>query len=465
VARPVDIKKNQADASGALGEPSPFRIERRIEMDGNRHMFWWNSRASVSAGLKRRNALARPRAWSAWMLGCIFALCWLSPKQAISAPGDLDNDGIPDGADNCPLVANPLQEDADVDDIGDVCDRCPAVASLNNNDGDNDGLGDVCDNCPSNANPNQLDMDGDGLGDVCDNCPVVSNPTQVNLDGDLLGDACDPDADNDCVLDATDNCKLLANPPSGCNPTSACSPAMACAAPQSNADADALGDACDADDDNDAVLDALDNCPLVPNPMQQDTNANGIGDACDIDCGNPPKPNGTLCDDGNACTQKDTCQSGACVGANVLVCPPPSACEVGLCNPADGACLAVPKPDGTPCGGGMCIVGTCYVEGATSSASGVGGSSATGSGVGGSSATGSGGMTAASTSAATGAAGAGTSAGAGGSAGESSVGGGACGVGRGSSSGAPWIGLGLLLALRRRRQGARSTARPQGDQS
>lgn len=42
----------------------------------------------------------------------------------------------------------------------------------------------------------------------------------------------------------------------------------------------------------------------------------------------------------------------------------------------------------------------------------------------------------------------------GGSAGESTLHGGACSVSHGSTNGAPWIGLGLLLALRRRRQSA-----------
>ncbi|HBM86793.1 MAG TPA: hypothetical protein DD423_08520 [Opitutae bacterium] len=35
---------------------------------------------------------------------------------------DTDGDGVPDDADNCPLQANPSQEDSDFDSVGDVCD-------------------------------------------------------------------------------------------------------------------------------------------------------------------------------------------------------------------------------------------------------------------------------------------------------------------------------------------------------
>jgi subtilisin family serine protease len=43
----------------------------------------------------------------------------------------------------------------------------------------------------------QGDADGDSVCQAVDNCPALANPTQANLDGDALGDACDPDQDGD----------------------------------------------------------------------------------------------------------------------------------------------------------------------------------------------------------------------------------------------------------------------------
>ncbi len=45
--------------------------------------------------------------------------------QHNTCTADTDNDGVPDGADNCRFVANADQEDRDGDTFGDVCDSCP----------------------------------------------------------------------------------------------------------------------------------------------------------------------------------------------------------------------------------------------------------------------------------------------------------------------------------------------------
>ena len=53
-----------------------------------------------------------------------------------------------------------------------------SIAIIPSSDPDDDGILALDDNCPLNANPNQEDGDGDGVGDVCDNCPDIANPDQ-----------------------------------------------------------------------------------------------------------------------------------------------------------------------------------------------------------------------------------------------------------------------------------------------
>jgi hypothetical protein len=107
---------------------------------------------------------------------------------------DGDSDGYDDTFDNCPTVANPLQEN-----------------------GDGDGLGDACDNCPTIANASQANFDGDNRGDPCDNCTFLANSTvtpgafqtttggQLDDDADGFGNHCDADYNQaGAAVDSTD---------------------------------------------------------------------------------------------------------------------------------------------------------------------------------------------------------------------------------------------------------------------
>jgi hypothetical protein len=76
-------------------------------------------------------------------------------------------------------------------------------------------------------------------------------------------------------------------------------------------------------------------------------------------------PDGTGCDDGNACTQTDSCQSGVCVGANPVVCSPLDQChDAGTCTL--GVCSNPNKTNGSACNDAsgctindVCTGGTC----------------------------------------------------------------------------------------------------------
>lgn len=63
------------------------------------------------------------------------------------------------------------------------------------------------------------DADGDGVADINDNCSLVPNVGQLNSDSDSAGDACDDNDDNDALLDVSDNCPTVAaSTPDGCPP-------------------------------------------------------------------------------------------------------------------------------------------------------------------------------------------------------------------------------------------------------
>jgi len=86
-------------------------------------------------------------------------------------------------------------------------------------------------------------------------------------------------------------------------------------------------------------------------------------------CSNPAKPSGTSCSDGNACNADETCDgTGSCqAGSNPVVCTAAACHSAGTCDPATGACSnAVPLQDGTACDDGnvctnteSCQAGAC----------------------------------------------------------------------------------------------------------
>lgn len=75
------------------------------------------------------------------------------------------------------------------------------------------------------------------------------------------------------------------------------------------------------------------------------------------------KMDGTMCNDGNACTQADTCVAGVCVGSNPVVCPSMMPCQANACNPATGTCSATPLPNGTACNDGNLCTPTSSCQG------------------------------------------------------------------------------------------------------
>ncbi|MFK7886562.1 MAG: hypothetical protein AB8G16_06800 [Gammaproteobacteria bacterium] len=77
-------------------------------------------------------------------------------------------------------------------------------------DSDNDGLPDLLE-LELGSDPQTADTDADGTLDGVDNCLFFVNPMQNDTDSDGYGNACDADFNNDCVINVVDLGQLRAN--------------------------------------------------------------------------------------------------------------------------------------------------------------------------------------------------------------------------------------------------------------
>jgi len=125
--------------------------------------------------------------------------CWpgLPPGTLLF---DCDGDGFYNRGDNCPMLANPDQEDADTDDIGDACEGdVPETGTQCDNALDDDGDTRVNDGCDADGaaetacdeerltctgSPNACDDDSDGK--VNDGCPDFGYGDPGDLDGHII---------------------------------------------------------------------------------------------------------------------------------------------------------------------------------------------------------------------------------------------------------------------------------------
>jgi hypothetical protein len=181
---------------------------------------------------------------------------------------------------------------------------------------------------------------------------TCSNPNAVN------GRACN-DA-NACTQ--TDTCQAGActgaNPvvctaSDQCHDVGVCSPATgACSSPAAP-DGRSCNDANACTQDDTCQAGACTGANPVVCAASDPCHDAGVCSPATGTCSNPNGPDGRPCNDANACTQTDTCQAGACTGGNPVVCAPQGPCYAdGTCNPASGACTTVFKDAGTACDDG-----------------------------------------------------------------------------------------------------------------
>ncbi len=209
--------------------------------------------------------------------------------------------------------------------------------------------------------------DGCHTAGTCDSATgMCSNPNKAD------GAACDDG--NACTQNdscqagvCTSGAPLVCPAPDQCHDAGVCNPATGvCSNPnKANGVACNDGNGCTQNDSCQAGA-CTSGAPLVCPAPDQCHDAGVCNPATGV-CSNPNKANGVACSDGNGCTQNDTCQAGVCTGANPVVCPAPDQChDAGVCNPATGVCSNPNKANGVACSDGngctqndTCQAGVC----------------------------------------------------------------------------------------------------------
>lgn len=196
---------------------------------------------------------------------------------------------------------------------------------------------------------------------------ACSNPNKTN--GSTCSDGNGCTTGDNCQSGVCTTTPVVCAAPDQCHLAGTCKPATgACDYPVKTGGCDD-GDKCTQSDTCQAGV-----CKGTTKLCSASDTCHDAG-SCDPktgDCSNPAKDDGFKCDDGNKCTATDTCLSGKCTGSSPTACTPVE-CQKVSCNPASGACEGVPTSSGTACNdANACTSGeTCDGKGNCSNGSAV----------------------------------------------------------------------------------------------
>ena len=243
-----------------------------------------------------------------------------------------------------------------------ACQRChsatDATAWTASVDGwacDDDG--DVCtdDVCQAGAcahpaaPPATACDDGDACtqGDNCGAGDCAGTPYTCDDGLPCTADACDgaggctaPLVAGFCLVDDACYADTMLDPANACRVCDAATPTQFSDRPN--------GTSCD-DTNACSSADACDAGVCKGSTIDCDDNNLCTDDACDPATGCINNPNSNPCSDGLYCTVNDVCSAGSCSGTLRDCTGVADACNDGACDEAGDACVPAPLADGTPC--------------------------------------------------------------------------------------------------------------------
>ena len=201
---------------------------------------------------------------------------------------DTDDDGVGDADDNCPLQANPEQEDDDGDGIGDACENEQEIEPNNDRA-----------SCTP-AGTNGFVIAGEVNGDHDWYCFVGNAGERYVIDIDaqdgdrapvgsgldsylLLHDEVAMIGENDDSGDSLDSLLIFTPPQDGVYYVEVAECCVGDGGPGAT-----YSLLIDGDRDGDQIQNMLDNCPDDANADQSDEDDDGVGDACDFNLESEP---------------------------------------------------------------------------------------------------------------------------------------------------------------------------------
>lgn len=254
-------------------------------------------------------------------------------------------------------------------DCPNVCTEGTGILGESCTDTDSCGCGLFCDE--GRCQPYR----GDFTGCLCDTPAGTLLPFATECTDETEGAPCNDL--NPCTLD--DQCqqgRCIGDPtpyPAACDDGNSCTSNDVCAGAVCQGQDKSDGERCD--DHN--LCTQNDHC-IAGRCEAEPVNCENSSDQCNIgvceprtgECVARPKQMGEQCDDGNFCTLEDRCEAGICVSSRRVDCSDQETeCLSALCDPLSGTCLRSPRPDGSFCDSDesacteeVCEEGACVIQ-------------------------------------------------------------------------------------------------------